>query len=136
MGLGETLADDAEWIDMTYHDRKLNRVINRGKLAISISIVPEVESINRPVGTGQDAPNVNPYLPPPFGRFTFTFNPFSLINQLCGPKILCLIICIYCCLCCLGTFWVLSSYLSGIESIIQMFTQMENSIKYDEKHPL
>jgi hypothetical protein len=89
-GIGDTVADDAEWIHLTYHDRKANKVTARGKLAVSISIVPESETKTRPVGTGQDAPNVNPFLPPPFGRFSFSFNPFYLINGLCGPKVSCL----------------------------------------------
>ncbi len=81
------MADDAEWINLTHHDRKNNKIHSRGKLAVSICIVPESETLSRPVGTGRDEPNVNPYLPPPFGRFSFSFNPFYLINGLCGPKV-------------------------------------------------
>ena len=31
------------------------------------------------VGKGRDAPNVNPYLPPPIGRFEWSLNPFKMI---------------------------------------------------------
>jgi len=118
-------------LNLIYHDRRLHKVVNRGQLAISVSIVPESETKARPVGTGRDEPNTNPYLPPPFGRFTFSYNPFSILNQLFGPKVVCLIICCCCCICCFGSFFFLSSYLSGIEAIIQMVMQIKNVSKYN-----
>lgn len=123
LGVGDTIADDAEWIPLTYHDRKAGKVRQRGRVAISISIVPEVEIITRPVGHGRDEPNVNPYLPPPFGRMSFSFNPCTLINEICGPKVLCCIICCCCCICCLAMFMFMATYLSGIMSIYDMIKE-------------
>ena len=50
-----------------------------------------------PVGIGHEEPNSNPFLPPPVGRFQFSWNPFVLGSELCGPK-LCGIF--FCCLVC------------------------------------
>ena len=47
----------------------------RGRLAVSLSIVPKSEVESRPVGTGRDEPNINPFLPPPFGRMSL-YVPF------------------------------------------------------------
>eukprot|EP01041_Mallomonas_annulata_P014388 gene14388-30627_t len=71
---------------MTYHDYEAQKLVHRGRVAISISIVPESEQTNRPVGTGRDEPNTNPYLPPPFGRMTWTLNPLAFLGQLFGPN--------------------------------------------------
>lgn len=30
------------------------------------------------VGKGRDAPNINPFLPPPVGRIHWSWNPFEL----------------------------------------------------------
>lgn len=88
LGLGDSLAEDAEWIDLTYNDHNTGKKFNRGSLAVSVSIVPESEAKSRPVGTGRDEPNVNPYLPPPFGRFAFSFfNPLSMISGICGTQV-------------------------------------------------
>jgi hypothetical protein len=32
-----------------------------------------------PVGRGRGNPNQDPFLPPPIGRFEFTWNPFKLL---------------------------------------------------------
>jgi hypothetical protein len=96
----------------------------RGKLAISICIVPENEITTKPAGHGRSEPNDNPALPPPFGRFSFNFNPlslfFAMLSQICGAKVVCFLVCICCTVCFLGVFMFLSTYLSGIEAIIQM----------------
>jgi hypothetical protein len=96
-------------------------------VAVSISIVPKSEVESRPVGTGRDEPNVNPYLPPPFGRFSFSFNPFVLLWQLCDKRLLLCCCCILCCVLCCGFFFFAFTYLTGIESVIQMMDQMKAS---------
>ena len=37
-----------------------------------------------PVGAARNDPNTNPFLPPPVGRLTFSWNPFVLGSELCG----------------------------------------------------
>ena len=45
-----------------------------------MEIVPEKMANEVEVGKGRDNPNVNPYLPPPIGRISFTLNPFTMLN--------------------------------------------------------
>ena len=52
-----------------------------------------------PVGKGRDEPNMNPYLPPPVGRVKFSWNPFTMLNQLTGPKFRKKCYCIVCIIC-------------------------------------
>ena len=70
-----------------------------GRVMCSLEILPKALADIEKVGKGRDEPNVNPYLPPPVGRFEWTLNPFKLINQLVGPKFRRKCYCI--CLCCL-----------------------------------
>jgi hypothetical protein len=70
LGIGDTVAEDADWVGITYYSRKKNKHLNRGRVAISIAIVPESEAKSRPVGSGRDEPNQNPYLFPPVGRMS------------------------------------------------------------------
>ena len=51
-----------------------------------MEVVPQWYADLHPVGKGRDEPNMNPYLPPPVGRFKFSLNPFKTLNQLTGPK--------------------------------------------------
>ena len=89
--------DDKEgtkfWIQMEKNGKKGGRVL------CSLEILPEWYSNINPVGKGRDEPNVNPYLPQPFGRLTFTMNPLKMFNQLVGPKFrkkCCVVLCCAC----------------------------------------
>lgn len=57
----------------------------RPYVLVSVDLLPEDVARNSPVGIGRSAPNQDPYLPPPKGRFTFSLNPFSLLEQMMGP---------------------------------------------------
>lgn len=123
-GFGKEIADDGEWLPLTYMDRRANKLVKRGSIAISVSIVPESEAKSRPVGTGREEPNNNPYLPPPVGRFMFSFSPLSMFCQLLtliDPCILMWLCCCCVCVCFIGIFAFISIYLSGIESLISLF---------------
>ena len=95
IGMGK-IAEDAMWMNMTSYDTKRKKLRRRGRLAFSIQIVPEEEVEARPAGSGRSEPNANPYLPPPPGRLSFTFNPLSMLMVLFPPEILA---CICCCIC-------------------------------------
>lgn len=69
-----------------------------GQCCISIQIFPADKATAQPAGLGRTEPNDSPFLPPPTGRLQFGWNPISIIAQLLGPR-LCCILC--CCLCCL-----------------------------------
>ena len=57
-----------------------------GRVMCSLEILPKKHAELSNVGKGREEPNVNPYLPPPTGRFKFSLNPFSMMNQCVGPK--------------------------------------------------
>ena len=79
------------WVQLEKNGKKGGRVL------CSMEIVPEWYATAYPVGKGRDSPNVEPYLPPPIGRISFTLNPIKMINQLTGPKFrkkICKFICI------------------------------------------
>ena len=56
------------------------------RILCSLEILPEWKAKLNPVGKGREEPNIDPYLPPPIGRFQWTMNPYKLINQCVGPK--------------------------------------------------
>ena len=79
------------WVQLEKNGKKGGRVM------CSLEIVPEWYASAYPVGKGRDSPNVEPYLPPPIGRISFTLNPIKMMNQLAGPKFrkkICKFICI------------------------------------------
>ena len=82
------------WIQMEKSGKKGGRVL------CSLEIVPDWYAEYHPVGKGRESPNVDPYLPPPVGRVTFTMNPIKCLYRYTGPKfrkkfckILCAILC-------------------------------------------
>jgi len=67
----------------------------QGKLQVSIEIMTAEEGAKVPAGLGRGDPNMNPYLPPPEGRFLWTLNPFSLLRQILGDRLCCKILMIF-----------------------------------------
>ena len=89
----------------------------QGKILCSLEILPKWKSELCQVGKGRDEPNVAPYLPPPVGRFQFSLNPITLLNQCVGKRFrrklycgICLI-CLFIYLICMIPYIVL--HLSG-----------------------
>ena len=71
-----------------------------GRILCSLEFLPLWKADNNPVGKGRSDPNEAPYLPPPFGRFEWSLNPFKMLNQCVGPKVrrkLYMTLCIICC---------------------------------------
>jgi len=68
------------WVQLEKNGKKGGRVL------CSLEIVPEWYAEAYPVGKGREAPNVEPYLPPPIGRISFTLNPLKMYSQLVGPR--------------------------------------------------
>ena len=91
-GLFDDDPRNSGWLDFEDGNKKL-----MGRLCISIEVLPVAMTHGQPAGMGRSEPNAHPFLPPPTGRLKFTWNPFSLGAQLCGPKL-----CFYfsCCLFC------------------------------------
>ena len=92
----------------------------QGKLKIQIDVVPKKQAEANPVGEAQGEPNVNPFLPKPFGRVEFSLNPFKMFNQLVGPalrrKIYCYCCIILCCFICITLGPMLLPMVSGMFS--------------------
>lgn len=97
-------ADDERQFWVELKGKKDGKLQCMGKLKLSIEVFPKKDAELNPVGAGQSEPNVNPFLPKPFGRIEFTLNPFKMLSQLIGPalrrKIYCYCCCIICCALC------------------------------------
>ncbi|CAG9332379.1 unnamed protein product [Blepharisma stoltei] len=88
---------------------------NVGNVLVSFEIIPKEKAEACKVGEGRDEPNVDPYLPPPFGRFKWSWNPITLINQTCGPEFRAKICCAFCCiLCCYICIMILPMIIGSI----------------------
>ena len=68
------------WVQLEKNGKKGGRVL------CSLEIVPDWYAEAYPVGKGRESPNVEPYLPPPVGRLSFTLNPIKMFTQLVGPR--------------------------------------------------
>ena len=89
------------------------------KLRLDIRVFPKKNAEALKVGTGQDAPNMEPHLPPPIGRISFSLNPFTMLAQLVSKEYLnklYAIICVLICCACLVAMapMILSNFASTI----------------------
>jgi hypothetical protein len=115
----EVTPQDGIWLDMHKTNMKTKKCEFRGKVLFSLEILPKADADKLPAGFGREAPNANPFLPPPSGRLKFvrvalsltrfdsvvvriqllvalqSLNPFKLMFQFLGPG-LCFKLC--CCL--------------------------------------
>ena len=57
-----------------------------GRILCSLEILPMWKAELNQVGLGRKEPNYAPYLPPPVGRFQWSWNPFKMFNQCIGPR--------------------------------------------------
>jgi hypothetical protein len=97
-GLWDMDPDDSTWLFMDRLDHETGIREPQGKICYSIQLWPKEKAQVMPVGGGRQEPNNDPYLPPPTGRLQFSWNPFVMGMQLCGPKLcmgfLCCLLCI------------------------------------------
>ena len=84
---------DSKWLKLDVLDHNTGVREPRGQLCINIQLWPKDKAIVMPVGARRDDPNTNPYLPPPVGRLKWSWNPFVLGSQLCGPWICAQVFC-------------------------------------------
>ena len=85
-----------------------------GEVQISFELVPQESAEACKVGEGRDEPNIDPYLPPPIGRFEWSWNPCTLIARTCGPAFrmkLCFALCTA--LCCYLAIMLFPTVLSA-----------------------
>jgi hypothetical protein len=123
LGVGKYIPEDADWVQLSIHDRENARVKPQGEVAISIAIVPKTEYEAQPVGNGRSEPNQDPYLPPPTGRFSFSLDPMKILAEMC-PMWLRICLCCCCCCCCCMLFLILAmTQLSGVMSLVDLIQQ-------------
>jgi hypothetical protein len=122
LGVGEAVADDADWFSLSTKDKDTGAEIYAGRIALSLSLVPKEEYENDPVGKARDEPNKDPYLPPPQGRLSFTLNPLAILKELCSPRVICCIVCCLVCIILVTAMIFISSQLSGLVAFYQLFS--------------
>lgn len=113
-GLWDIDPPDSSWLNLETSDHNTGKVTPMGKIAFSIQIWPKDKAAALPVGTARNDPNTNPYLAPPVGRLKFSWNPFVLGSELCGPALCAQF---FCCLICI-TFIVLMIFCQPFLNII------------------
>lgn len=86
------------------------------KLYLDLRVVPQPYAEMNRVGAARGEPNVEPQLPAPVGRFKFSLNPITMLNQMCGAalrrKIWCCICCILCLIVLYYVFPLLASFVT------------------------
>jgi len=97
-GLWDIDPPDSEWAKISKKDHNTDKITPMGSVAFSVQIWPKDKAVVMNVGSARSEPNTNPFLPPPVGRFKFSWNPFVLGSELCGPKLCASLTC--CLLCC------------------------------------
>ena len=55
-------------------------------MVVSFELVPMTIAATSKVGLGRSEPNVNPKLPEPLGRIHFSWNPYTMFEELLGPR--------------------------------------------------
>uniref|UniRef100_K3WDA2 C2 domain-containing protein n=1 Tax=Globisporangium ultimum (strain ATCC 200006 / CBS 805.95 / DAOM BR144) TaxID=431595 RepID=K3WDA2_GLOUD len=103
-----------------------------GRIGISVQIVPELEAQMNPVGKGQEAPNMNPYLPPPVGRMRLSANPIMMLKELVGPKMCLRVTILYCCV---GCAFFIGVFGATIMSTLTYFQGMSRGDMSSEQAP-
>lgn len=66
------------WVDLKSKGSD-GKLVFHGRVKMGIDVIPKRDALANPVGGGQSEPNVNPFLPKPFGRIEFTLNPFKML---------------------------------------------------------
>jgi len=78
----------------------------------------EMAQKNR-VGADRSEPNINPYLAPPVGRISLSWNPFSMLAQLVSPEVLRKLVSIICVVgCCILFIMMIPMIVSNAISIL------------------
>lgn len=68
-------------------------------------------------GLGRDAPNAEPFLPPPVGRMKLSLNPITMLTQMLGPGEMTIIVACCTCIACSAVFILLMQFVSPFMQI-------------------
>ena len=92
----EFMDDDTFWLT-TWKDGKAIKV------RLDVRIFPGKLALKQKLGEARNDPNMEPNLPPPIGRISFSLNPFAMLAQLVSKeylnKLYALICVLICCAC-------------------------------------
>ena len=107
------------WVQCYNNNQKEGRVL------CSLEFLPKWKAELCKVGLGRKEPNIEPYLPPPTGRFEWSLNPFKMLNQCVGPSFRRKMYCWICAICCMAYLAFLIPYM-----ILHLFSQLSNPFNY------
>jgi len=114
-GLWDIDPEDSAWYHLESKDKNdPTDVTPMGSICYSVQIWPKDKAMVMQAGAARSEPNSNPFLPPPTGRFKFSWNPFVLGSELCGPALCAQF---FCCLLC-AAFIVLMIFCQPFLNII------------------
>jgi len=86
------------WLEKMGNANEAPNSKTKGRMEISVELLPSELTEQLPAGFGRSSPNTNPVLPEPEGRlhWSLLMNPFALLRSLLGDRIcfkLCLSVC-------------------------------------------
>ena len=80
------------WVQLITRDEN-GQVEKTGKVRVQIDVYPKKLAEMNKVGEARNEPNVNPFLPPPIGRLSFSLNPLKMfVSIFCLILTLCFIV--------------------------------------------
>lgn len=77
----EFISDNMLWLNL------FGGNVLKGKIKISIEVLPTSIANQWKVGKGRDSPNINPFLIYPYERIKWRTNPFQMLSVLVNPNI-------------------------------------------------
>lgn len=69
--------DSSFWVQLITRDEN-GQIEKTGKVRVQIDVYPKKLAEMNKVGEARNEPNVNPFLPPPIGRLSFSLNPLKM----------------------------------------------------------
>jgi len=79
--------EDSFWLPMISKNNDTGELEDNGHVRIRIDITTMEFAEKNKVGSAREDPNIEPFLPPPIGRLSFSFNPCDMYKQLVGPAV-------------------------------------------------
>lgn len=76
--------DSSFWVQLVTRDEN-GQIEKTGKVRVQIDVYPKKLAEMNKVGEARQEPNVNPFLPPPIGRLSFSLNPLKMFVSI-NPK--------------------------------------------------
>ena len=114
---GLTFTDDKQSFWVNLDSKEKAGTVTNGRVRVQLDIYPKEDALNNAVGNAREEPNVNPYLPLPVGRLSFSLNPLKMLNQLVGPALRRKLYCACCCILCIA-------FMVAFGPVINVFTSL------------